>query len=181
MTPYPVRYHAPPDLIIALAVDTASRGPCAKSKRGVVIYGPHPDFETPMIFGNAWNAQPWPFECDKSDACKAACGQLCVHAEQRAIFQMLLPPMDELHRFVRDKRVRYPDPGSLSLVHVKTKDGKLVPSPKGPSCAECSKLVLENKWIGTVWLYEVEGHWSQYTSTHFHRTTLVNLGLPITL
>lgn len=172
----------PPDLIIALAVDTANRGPCAKSKRGVVIYGLDPyQGDVPLIFGNAWNSQPWPYECDGSEACKAACGRLCVHAEQRAIMQMLCPSPTDLARFTFKDKVKYPDPGSLALVHVKTVDGKLVPSPKGPSCDQCSKLIVENKWIGTVWLYEGEGYWRGYDTTTFHRKTLIACGLPVTL
>lgn len=172
----------PPDLIVSLACNTASNGPCAKSKRGVVIYGPDSyQGNVPVIFGNAFNSQPWPYECDKSDACKAACGQLCIHAEQRAIMQMIRPSPTDLALFKFGDEVRYPEPGSLALVHVKVVDGKLVPSPKGPSCEQCSKLIVENKWIGRVWLYVAEGSWNGYDPVNFHRKTLIACGLPITL
>lgn len=174
----------PPDLVVSLAVQTAGRGPCAKSKRGVVIYGPEPESGTPTIYGNAFNSQPWPYECDGTDACKAACARLCVHAEQRAILRMLMPSKDDLAMFIVDGKVSYPKPQSLSLVHVKIDivHGKpmLAPSPKGPSCEQCSKLIVENRWIGHVWLYN-GGGWDRYSPERFHRSTLIACGLPITL
>lgn len=166
----------PPDLIISLAVDTANRGPCAKSKRGVVIYDlGTPERAVPYIHGNAFNSQPWPFECNASDACKAACGRLCVHAEQRAIMQMLRP--NKIERVERQYETPKPD---LQLVHVKTVDGKLVPSTDGPSCDQCSKLIVE-AGIRTVWLYADEGAWSCWDATMFHQATLRHLKLPVTL
>jgi deoxycytidylate deaminase len=162
--------NAPPDLIVALAVDTANRSPCAKSKRGVVIY--EAGATVGAIYGNAFNGQPWPYECDGSDACKAACSRLCVHAEQRAIMAMLRPSEIELAM----RRYISPPP-ELQLVHAKTVDGKLVPS-REPSCDQCSKLILEAR-ISRVWLYEGDGYWSSYDAGSFHRHTLKNNKLPV--
>lgn len=88
------------------AVKVAMLGPCAKSRRGVLIVDPN----TGKIDGWGFNAQPEPFACDGSDACRAACGKLCVHAEVAAML----------------------DAGGLvrgaHLIHVKAVDGKAVPS-----------------------------------------------------
>ena len=62
------------------------------------------------------------------------------------------------------------------LVHVKVVDGKLATSPKGPSCDQCSKLIVE-AGIHTVWLYTTEGAWSSWDGSGFHQRTLRNLGL----
>jgi deoxycytidylate deaminase len=159
--------NAPPELIVSLAVDTANRGPCAKSKRGVVIYSVATAGGVGVIWGNAFNSPPWPFECSNTDACKADCGRICVHAEQRAIIQALTPSETELrHPLAGDPRAE------LHLVHVKTVDGKLVPSPGGPSCDQCAKLILE-AGIRTVWLYVQDGVWSRYDAAGFHQATLI--------
>lgn len=163
----------PPELIVSLAVDTANRSPCAKSKRGVVIFEAGGTVGT--IYGNAFNSQPWPYECNSSDECKAACGRLCVHAEQRAIFQMLRPGDIELAL----RQWQRPADLELQLLHVKTVDGKLVPS-RQPSCDQCSKLIVE-VGIRRVWLYEGEGAWSCYDAVTFHRYTLKHNKLPVLL
>lgn len=153
---------APPQSIIDAAVRTASLGPCAKSKRGVVIYR----METnPVIHGDAHNSPPWPFECSSTDACKKDCGRICVHAEQRAILQWY---SDDYVTRPIGRHVDY------DLVHVKVVDGKLVPS-KGPSCEQCSKLIVETG-ITSVWLYN-GGAWDRYNASTFHQLTLRHLGL----
>ena len=161
--------HAPPDIIIATAVHVASIGPCAKSKRGVVIFGRN-DAGLLEVYANAHNSPPWPFECSGTDACKKDCGRICVHAEQRAIMQMLRP--DDVERALRVYQKR----PELELVHVKVVDGKLVASPDGPSCDQCSKLIVE-AGIRTVWLYCTDGAWSSWDASGFHQRTLRNLGL----
>jgi hypothetical protein len=76
---------------------------------------------------------------------------------------------------------------SLDLLHVKVIDGAVVPGG-GPSCWQCSRLVVEARLRG-VWLYEyppgdltghdlreVVGVWRFYDALNFHRITC---GLPI--
>lgn len=157
--------NAPPDTIVKIAVDTANKGPCAKSKRGVVIF--EANASGGVVYGNAHNSPPWPFECSRTDACRKDCGRICVHAEQRAILQFL--GNDFATRPI-GRHVEY------QLVHVKTVNGVLVTSPDGPSCDQCSKLVLE-VGIQTVWLYVAEGIWAPWAATSFHQRTLRNLGL----
>lgn len=166
-----------------LAVAAANASPCAKSKRGVVIYSrkTNVDIESNdwnwagrfTIHGNAHNSPPWPYECDGTDACKANCSRVAVHAEQRAILQSGAGVFPRWPNFLQTG-VKV----ETHLVHVKTVDGKLVPSPKGPSCDECSKLIVETG-VDYIWLYETEGAWNCYSAYEFHRITLRNCGLHI--
>ena len=166
---------APPDIIVSLAVDTANRGPCAKSKRGVVIYelaesvAARDGGNVGRIWGLAYNSPPWPFECSGTDACKKDCRHICVHAEQRAIIRACLVEGEATGNLNLGKRELY-------LVHVKTVDGKLVPSTDGPCCEQCSKLILE-AGIRFVWLYVAENQWSLYDATGFHQSTLIACNL----
>jgi hypothetical protein len=128
----------PPDFAIRAAVEAGKRSPCAKSKRGAAVFNPEdPD---PFVFGVGWNAQPEPFACTGSEACRASCGKLCVHAEARAIRG--LGSAIALAR-------------RLELVHAKVVDGGLV-GGGGPSCWQCSREVLDVGLAG-VWLYEDVG------------------------
>jgi deoxycytidylate deaminase len=154
----------PPQVVIDLAVQNAMKSPCAKSKRGVVIYS-HGLYGELFIDGVGFNGPPWPFECDGSDACKRDCPRVAVHAEQRAIYAAT-----DLSR-------------ETFLVHVKVVDGELVPG-KGPCCDQCSKLILDAH-IRHVWLYEDGGNgvgmWIVYEAAGFHRVTLRACGLHVVL
>jgi deoxycytidylate deaminase len=169
----------PPDHVIEVAREAALRSPCEKSKRGAVLFDrSRSEFSAAdrrqRIVGIGYNGQPEPFSCNGSEACRAACGKLCLHAEQRAILGM------------SDYGVR----AEFELVHVKVVDGVVVPGG-GPSCWQCSRLVVE-VGIRGVWLYEfpagnltghdlreVVGEWRFYLATDFHRETAVHNGLPI--
>lgn len=139
---------------LATAVLAARDSPCAKSKRGVVIWNEL----GPAVM--SCNHLPLPLKCDGSDACRASCGKTCVHAEQ-----------DALVRF---------QGGELSdfeMLHVKIKDGNAVPSGP-PSCWQCSKLILLSG-LKAMWLLEnrvgVIRHHSylhRYTPLEFHQLTL---------
>jgi len=131
-----------------------ARSPCGKSKRGVVIY----DRESHAVL--AWgHNEPALGACGNNAACRAACARICVHAEQQAL----------LINF---------SAYNFDLVHVKVVDGSLVPSG-GPSCVECSKLILA-AGVDGVWLFHAEG-WRRYPAEEFHMLTLAALGLPLTL
>jgi deoxycytidylate deaminase len=140
----------PEPYLIALAIDVSKSSAC-QSKRGCVIWNPR------GVVSTGYNHIPRPFECDGSDRCKATCGKTAVHAEQSAI--------------LRAERSQLP--GS-SMLHVKIVNGVLV-AGGGPSCLECSKLILESK-IATMWLYErclpLGERWVQYSAKDFHRETL---------
>jgi hypothetical protein len=93
-----------------------------------------------------------------------------VHAEQTVILAALM--------VVRGL-------GAFDLLHVKIDDrGKLV-AGGGPSCPQCSKLIVQVNLRG-VWLYEsvldsvgyMAGNvWKRYTAAEFHAETLRNRGL----
>lgn len=134
---------APPDFIVEAARLTALRSPCAKSKRGVVLFDR--DGHTPERYdhlpGRGFNGQPGAFSCTGSAGCRTHCAKLCMHAEQRAIVDAM----------------RYPQAVplyALELVHVKVVNNEVVPGG-GPSCWQCSRLVVEVGLRG-VWLFEAQ-------------------------
>lgn len=153
----------PPADMIAVAVEAATLGPCAKSKRGVVIYDLYEDFK--HVLGAAYNAPPPPFVCDGSLACRSACGRICVHAEVRAMH-------------VYPSRWHAPSPGShdaVHLIHVKVVDRELVPGGP-PSCEACSKIILDSGMIGTVWLYEAQRWHTEVRCKACRRVTIIAQG-----
>ncbi len=132
-------------LSMEAAVLASLRSPC-QSKRGVAIFTP-----TGLI-STGYNHQPMNFICDGSDRCKSTCGKTAIHAEQHAI---LSAPRLEIF--------------GAHMLHVKTVDGIPVASA-GPSCLECSKLILD-AGIETMWLLLDDG-WNSYSAEQFHLETL---------
>lgn len=175
---------SPPVWAIIAAADAARVSPCQKSKRGVVAYRlyDHKDADKhyaapghPHWFG--FNGPPLrrgidggfmmhtdKGACDGSAACRSVCGQRCVHAEQRCIIGSAFAIEPAYNRV---------------LVHVKVTDKRVV-AGKGPSCAECSKLVSDSGVEG-IWLFEDRGGdppvWRYYNCFEFHEQTLRNLGI----
>jgi hypothetical protein len=180
--------HRPPQFAIDAAIAVGWASPCAKSKRGVVLYN---DEDTDrwaagsaevydlnaLIAGVGFNGPPPGFKCLGADKCGEDCARLCLHAEDRAIRTAGIAD----------------DVQDLVLVHVKVVDGELVPG-KRPCCEACSKVIVEVGLKG-VWLYEevgamamggggvaprsvAFGEWRFYDAVSFHLTTLDNLGLP---
>ena len=127
--------------------------------------------------GCGWNGQPGRFFCAGTEACRVACGKLCVHAEARAIRAAVT--------------VARGDIDGLELVHAKVVDGELV-AGGGPSCWQCSREILD-AGIAAVWLYETgdpklapwadlyrpPGTWRRYTAEDFHRATAAACGLAV--
>lgn len=186
---------APPAWAVAEAISVAKRSPCQKRKVGVVIYrcirgglpgGREIVVETegigcngpPQIGVEGGASQEG--RCDGSPACRRDCAKRCVHAEPRAI-DTLLP--------------RERDQGFLRMVHVKLSDAGLLTACDGPSCVECSKIILD-AGIGGIWLFEsrvvevanvplvgtVTGRewparWRYYTAKSFHEETERRLGI----
>jgi hypothetical protein len=147
----------PPQSIIDAAVQVANESPCAKSQRGVVVWS---SVGEPLVYSVGCNAQPKPLACDGSDACRAACGRLCEHAEAAALRTLAAP-----RGFF------------LDMLHVKTVRGELVPSGP-PSCPDCSKATLVDGRISGMWLYQLDG-WHRYTALDFHTLSLASNNLPI--
>lgn len=139
---------------LALAVEEGAKSPCCKSKRGVVIWDANADNPDPPVSGH--NGPPPGFACDGSDACRAACGRTCLHAEHRALMEA--------------------SPDHTDLLHVKVIDGEAVPSGP-PSCEDCSKAILD-RGIKRVWLLHESGL-RLYSAEDFHIQTLQHCELPI--
>lgn len=139
-----------------MAVRAGDRSTCTKSKRGVVIF----DHAVSKLLSLAWNSPPAPFFCDGSEACRAACGRVAVHAEERAI----------LHALAHGATLK-----GASLLHVKVVRGEAVASGP-PSCAQCSRLILE-MGIARVWLLHATG-WHSYDAVEFHSLSLAANTLP---
>lgn len=166
---------APPDYVIEAARLAAVQSPCAKSKRGVVLFNPERHDEAVLhgqdgslaarnwiVVSSGFNGPPSPFTCANTMVCRGSCRDVCLHAEQRALIAAL--GADDVH--------------DLELVHVKVVDGQVV-AGGGPSCLQCSKLVVEVGLRG-VWLFEenpVEGKWRIYSARAFHEATLANNGV----
>jgi deoxycytidylate deaminase len=136
------------------AVYFANRSPCAKSKRGVVI------FNESGICAAGYNAPPEPFVCTGDNDCRDACGKTCVHAEQAALLEY------DGHGLR----------GQPQMLHVKTVDGVAVPSGP-PSCWQCSKLILASGIVSGIWLLHEDGL-RLYDPVTFHRMTLQYCSLP---
>jgi len=138
------------DDALGYAIEAAKQSPCL-SKRGVAIW------DDDGLISVGFNHQPAPFVCDGSERCKSNCGKTAVHAEQSAI----------LH--ANPVRLR-----GATLLHIKVAECKPVTS-MGPSCPQCSKLILECG-IKRVWLFHEKG-WTVYTAPRFHWYSVGNVQL----
>lgn len=143
------------DALIAATI-AGQLSPCQKSKRGVVIF-----HREEGVLGTGFNAQPGPFRCDGSEACRANCNKLCVHAEMAA-----------LHDAARQEHSLV----GAEMLHIKVVDGLPVASGQ-PSCWQCSREVLASE-IQWFWLLHDHGL-ERYSAEEFHEQTLRNLGLPV--
>jgi hypothetical protein len=141
-------------LALGWATDVAAGAECLKSQRGVVIW--KPGEQEPRSTGS--NGQPGRHACDGSLACREACNELCVHAEAHAL--LMLQGQE----------------GGLHMLHVKV-DGGARPSG-GPSCWQCSWLILFDGRIDYMWLLH-DGGLRRYSVAEFHRLTLERLRLPV--
>lgn len=137
------------------AITTGMKSPCAKSKRGVVIF-----VRNYGVLNVGWNHPPDPFECDGTPACRMRCAKWCVHAEQHAL-----------------RRVEewWSHPRQREVLHVKVVNGAAVPSGP-PSCIECSKILCDDLRIDAIWLLHEDGL-RAYSRVEFHRKSLEHHGL----
>ncbi len=141
--------------LIPAAVAVGRQSPCAKSKRGVVVFHPVHDNRLRIlgtrVVGRGRNAQPPPRACTGSAACREACAMTCVHAELAAILDAGKAECAGAH-----------------MLHVKVVDGQAVPSG-GPSCWQCSRHIL-HAGVGTMWLLH-DGGLRGYSAEEFDRLT----------
>jgi len=143
---------------LSAAIAAAKQSPCAKSKRGAVIW--NPDIG---ICGIGYNHTPAPFICGQDDTCREACSKINVHAEQAALLNFRRS--ERANKSLRD----------FDMLHVKVVDDVAVPSGP-PSCWQCSKLILACGIKG-VWLLHENGL-QRYWAVDFHYLTLEHAGLP---
>lgn len=137
------------------AAEIACKSPC-RSKRGVVIW--HRNYG---YISGGYNEPLAPFICDGSDKCKNNCPKTAIHAEQRALMEIVkLPNLFKT--------------SECEMLHVKVVDGKAVFSEK-PSCWQCSKLILASG-LKSMWLYQKEGL-TEYSPLDFHQKTFENCDL----
>lgn len=192
---------APPQHIIDAAIRAARRSPCAKSKRGVVVYV----VGSGIDIASGSNGPPGGGACAGDAACREACGKLCNHAEVRAIRQAHI----HLHRL----ELGIGSMAACEAVHVKL-DGltNTLMAGGGPSCWQCSREVMD-VGLAAFWLYEEQqctcatscfasharkpdegcdcvqhvdeadgswgaGRWRRYTALEFHQASLAANNLP---
>ena len=145
------------------ATMAGSLSSCAKSKRGAVIFSPYHEH----VIAAGYNSPPDGFLCDGSDACRASCGKVAVHAEQAALLNCIT--------------LRRPS-ADMEMLHTKVErvGGEWVSVRGGPpSCAACSKLIVAAN-ISHMWLIEDRDGVAtpvRYTAAEFHQLTLANCGL----
>lgn len=162
-----------PPHVLEVARARAAQSPCAKSKRGAVIFDPA-DWS---ILAHANNHLPGGRPCalavaiedrdranpratfGDAEACRQACGVRCVHAEARAILDVR-PRMRGI---------------ALEILHVKVVEGVVVASG-APSCVPCAALILE-AGLAACWLLHAEG-WRRYGAGEFYRLSCEARGLP---
>ncbi len=147
----------PPPWVIEAARKVGASSPCAKSKRGAVIFNPEEadrilnggtaleqannsgwsleSAQSSTMLSAAHNRPPAPWVCTGSEECRKNCGKICNHAEALAILYSNGESLDE-----------------YEMVHVKVVDNKVVAGGP-PSCWQCSRLILEAGLRG-IWLYE---------------------------
>jgi deoxycytidylate deaminase len=167
----------PPADAIEWAKAAASQSGCQKSRRGVAIFGT----QSHEVIANGTNHRPAGGLCSGSEACKATCRFICVHAEVMAIRRSLVVLARPTMKLSRDWHHLY----GHDAVHVKIDASGEVVAAGGPSCLSCAREVLDIGLAG-FWLYELDLHpdlefgtcllptWHRYTAEEFFRLSLQN-------
>ena len=128
------------DEVVRAAIAAARRSSCAKDQRGAAVW--HNNGGTIIA---ASNGPPDPFICDGSDACKASCGKVAVHAEVRAVNRYL--------RLASGLACT-----GMNVLHIRVVNGQPVTSGP-PSCVACSRDMLD-AGVAEVWLWHGSEGWS---------------------
>lgn len=116
--------------IIDVAIDEARRSPCAKSKRGAVV------FKDGQILGRDHNHPNIPHTC-VPDVCMNYCSFYTTHAERGAC---------------QDGIFRGNNLDGASILHMKIKNGLVKPVEKA-ECLDCSSYLMKLRSSG---IYIVE-------------------------
>ena len=157
----------PPKWVIDMAVKVAKTAWCAKDSRGVVAFASNYRAVGFVAFTAAANGPPPPFKCGGQTECRAACGKLAGHAEERALWAWW-------RNWAGVGDVKWIAPGTPpapDLVHIRVVDGQAVPSG-GPSCITCSRTILM-AGAAAIWLWHEEG-WRRYEPAEFHTLSLLH-------
>lgn len=187
----------PPQFVIDACARAAAKSPCMKSKRGSVLFNPEEiegwatgsgDYrETTVeqfIVASGWNGPPPDFRCTRNSICRKACGQICVHAEERAIRAAgCLVDLEDLE-LVHIKVQEFPiEMGPVELAHTQLMtlpEGRFAPVATGtPSCTTCARTIADTAIKG-VWLWEMPGRydddpapaWRFYEPREFYERTM---------
>lgn len=157
----------PPQHIIRAAERAAAENPpgrCVKSRRGAVLFDPKfMGEDRAALISWGCNSPPYPFQCAGTERCRRVCGQICEHAEARAIDRALLEagyakafggvvlwrPGIKVFGDSTEAEMK-----KLHLVHVKLGPDDRVTAGGPPKCAQCSKRILGVGFVSGVWLYE---------------------------
>lgn len=148
----------PPQWVIDEAVKAARKSWCAKDQRGVVVWDG-------WGVVSAANGPPAPFKCSGSAECRAACGKIAGHAEERALMEWGNRPLWR---------------PEARMLHIKLEND--LPVPGGPpSCVGCSRSILMRGRIAGIWLWLDAEHadggvpaWRWYPAVEFHTLSLLH-------
>jgi len=167
----------PPSSMIDFAIEAARQSPCAKSKRGAVLFD-----DACHVWGKGWNGPPLQIKgslgnCDGSETCRRHCSQRCLHAESRAI-------IEACNWSLLDGETgggEFP-----AMLYVKIDENNKLVAGGGPSCWQCSRLIVDVGFVTGVWLYQrdfadgPEDHqcsWHWYSAGAFHHATAATCGI----
>jgi hypothetical protein len=133
--------------------------------------------------GDGSNGPPAELPCPGRQVCTGTCGQRSVHAEVRALRAAAL-------------YTRYHGSGPWDLIHVELGEAGGVVFCSGPSCWQCAREILDVRFVGGVWLYELgvppdelaeaarngiaclmRPYWRRYSAAEFYRITLERCGM----
>lgn len=154
-----------------MAVLAACKSTCSKSKRGAVLYATtwtvslsYDAEPSRRLVGAGWNSPPNGFSCDGSLSCHSNCNKVAVHAEERVLLNFFPAPEHVFHT-------------EYDLIHAKVNKDGILQESGGPSCWQCSRMILD-AGIHRTWLYHSTG-WQWYSPEQFHELTLEACGLPV--
>ena len=150
----------PPQWAIDAATEAARKSWCAKDQRGVVVYHEESGGEDLVSAANGPEA---PFKCSGSTECRAACGKLAGHAEERALWL-----------WAREGRML-----GMKLLHIRLEGGVAVPGGP-PNCISCSRTMLMAGAAG-IWLWlapeladVLKPTWRWYGAVELHVLSLLH-------
>lgn len=150
----------PPEWVVERAIAAARRSPCAKSRRGAILWDPR--FPKAPAIAEGFNGPPMG-DCTRDDVCREVCGRVCAHAEARALYGSKGPASPTAPRY-------------LDLLHVKVDDAGDLVAGGPPSCLPCARTILDVGCVDGMWLYESAGGpvWNRYSAAVFYVLSRLN-------